>query len=103
MASLDFRNELIKLGHELSEEKNAAYNLWSWLPSRRAAEQAHGDYAGNYCPSVRDILEEAATFIGHGMAPTPEQLAEEELYHCPCGNDHSLKDEPEENPADILP
>lgn len=103
MASKNLRDALIMFGDELAKEKDAAFDLWSWLPSRQAAEVAHGDYASSYCPSVRDIMTEAATFIGHRMAPTPEQLASEELYQCPCGVDHSLKDVPEEDPADFNP
>lgn len=85
---MSLRAEIISLGHELSEQSNAAFNLWTWLPSYKAAQAAHGDYAGNFTPSVQDVLTEAAIFIGHGLQPTPEQLAGEPLYSCPCGESH---------------
>lgn len=87
MSSL--KESLIALGEELANEKNKAFELWSWLPSYKAAEAAHGDYAGNHMPSVADILQEAAIFISHGLAPTAEQVAEAgDFYQCPCGEPH---------------
>lgn len=86
---MNARQAIIALGHELSEQDNKAFCLWTWLPSYKAAEAAHGDYAGNFTPSVGDILTEAALFVGHKLQPTPEQIAEAgDLYRCPCGEEH---------------
>ncbi len=89
MSAQSLRQSIISLGHELAEQDNQAFSLWTWLPSHKAAQAAHGDYADNYTPSVLDILREATVFISHGLAPTPEQIQEAgELYHCPCGEPH---------------
>lgn len=84
------RQAIIALGHELSEQDNKAYDLWTWLPSYKAAQAAHGDYASEYRPSVADVLVEAAMFISHGLNPTAEQIEEAgDYYRCPCDEDHS--------------
>lgn len=81
---------IISLGHELSEQQNKAFDLWTWLPSYKAAQAAHGDYASEYTPSVSDVLTEAAIYMAHGMNPTDEQRAEAgDFYKCPCGEDHA--------------
>ncbi len=85
----NLREDLIRLGHELAEENNAAFDLWTWLPSYKAVQAAHGDYASEHKPSPADVMREAATFIGHKLAPTPEQIREAgDLYQCPCGQPH---------------
>jgi len=86
----DLRQAFITFGAELSEQDNKAYDLWTWLPSYKAAQAAHGDYASEFRPSVKDVLTEATLFISHGLNPTPEQIKESgDFYHCPCGEDHS--------------
>lgn len=81
---------IISLGHELSEQQNKAFDLWTWLPSYKAAQAAHGDYASNFTPSVSDVLTEATMFISHGLSPTEEQRAAAgDFYKCPCGEDHA--------------
>lgn len=83
------RSEFIDLGRELAEEDNEAFSLWTWLPSYKAAQAAHGDYAGNFTPSVTDVLREACMFISHGLNPTEAQRAEAgDLYLCPCDEPH---------------
>jgi len=44
------RSMIISLGHELSEQDNKAFDLWTWLPSHKAAQAAHGDYASEHTP-----------------------------------------------------
>lgn len=84
------RQAIINLGRELAEQDDKASDLWTWLPSYKAAQQAHGDYAGQYRPSIANLLEEATLFISHGLAPTEEQAAEARaFYQCPCGEAHS--------------
>ncbi|HGK7311118.1 TPA: hypothetical protein ACJ51G_001096 [Aeromonas hydrophila subsp. hydrophila] len=80
---------IIKLGEELSEQKNSAYELWTGLPSYQAAVRGHGDYASEQCPCVSDVIKEATLFISHGLNPTPQQIVEaSDFYQCPCGEDH---------------
>lgn len=81
---------IISLGHELSEQQNKAFDLWTWLPSYKAAQAEHGDYASEYTPSVADVLTEAAIYMAHGMNPTAEQRTEAgDFYKCPCGEEHA--------------
>jgi hypothetical protein len=57
---MNLRDELSRLAHELSEERDAACDLWTWLPSYKEAETEHGDYAMNEFPGVAAVLREAA-------------------------------------------
>lgn len=50
--NFDLADEIIRLGREMSEERDAAFDLWSWLPSKKVAEKHHGDYACNFTPSI---------------------------------------------------
>ena len=85
------RSLIISLGHELSEQNNKAFVLWTRLPSYKAARAAHGDYASEYTPPVCDVLTEATMFISHGMNPTKEQIdAAGDFYRCPCGEPHAV-------------
>jgi hypothetical protein len=84
------RDMLIKLADELVTQNNRAFDLWTWLPSYRAAQVAHGDYASEHIPSLEDVLLEATVYIQHRCSPTSAQIKEvAHLYSCPCGEDHS--------------
>jgi hypothetical protein len=85
---MDARTAIIQLGSQLAAERDAAFDLWTWLPSYKAAQAGHGDYASEHQPQLRDLLIEATLFIGHGLKPTEEQLHDLEHYHCPCGEVH---------------
>lgn len=86
---MSLREDIKRLAHQMEGEDNAAYNLWTWLPSHAAAQKAHGDHAGNYKPSVLEVMNEACEFISHRLHPTPQEREEAgELYVCPCGDDH---------------
>ena len=83
------RSLIISLGNELSEQQNRAFELWTWLPSHKAAKDAHGDYADEFTPSVSDVITEAAFYLSHGMNPTEEQKVQAgDFYRCPCGDLH---------------
>lgn len=76
-------DDFIRLGEQLSAEKNAAFDLWTWLPSYKAAQAAFGDYASEHMPLVAEVMGEAAMYLGHGMLPTREQIEEAgEIYQC---------------------
>lgn len=80
------RQEIIRLGEQFADEDEKASNLWTWLPSYKAAERAHGDYACEHRPPLADLLTEAALYIAHKCAPTSEQIIEAgDFYRCPCG------------------
>lgn len=81
---MDLRKQFIELGYELARDQDAASDLWSWLPSHKAAESAYGDYASEHMPPLSDVMREAAIFLSHGMLPTDEQARQEnEFYGCP--------------------
>lgn len=83
-------SEFISLGHLLSEQVDAAGQLWTWLPSHKVAEKHHGDYAMEFCPSVKDVLVEAAMYIGHMKHPERALGLDEQDWftRCPCGEEH---------------
>ncbi len=85
---MDIRDKIRSLGNEFEREDNAAFNLWSWLPSCKAAEKHHGDHSGEFSPCIADVMIEAALFISHRMNPNEKEIKEAgELYQCPCGED----------------
>ena len=88
-------SQLIALGQQLSEERDAAHDLWTWLPSHKVAERFHGDYASNNCPSVKDVMVEAAMYIAclkdnTGRVDRVGHTQEEKEWfeRCPCGESH---------------
>lgn len=86
MSAHDTRRAFIEFANELAKQENRASDLWTWLPSYKAAVRAHGDYAGEHRPSVADVMAEAAMYISHGLNPTLEQINEAgDFYKCPCG------------------
>lgn len=82
MSSL--RTEIQMLAKQLEEEDNAAFDLWTWLPSHEIASEHHGDYAAEFMPTIAEIMREAATHI-HRLKTGAQALAPEP---CPCGEDH---------------
>lgn len=82
--------ELIRFGEQLAAENAAASDLWSWLPSHKVAVKHHGDYAAEHCPSVRDVMTEAAMYLAALQDPSREHTLEEQEWftRCPCGEDH---------------
>lgn len=82
---------IIALGSQLSEERSAAHDLWTWLPSYKVAERNHGDYASEFCPCVKDVMTEAAMYISTlkdppGKKETPDE--KEWFTRCPCEQYH---------------
>lgn len=81
------RGDFIRLAEELKAEDEKAANLWTWLPSYRAAQKSHGDYACEHRPPLSDLLEEVTLYVSHKCNPTQEQIAEAgTFYRCPCGD-----------------
>lgn len=86
--------DLIRLGEQLSEENNAAHDLWTWLPSHAVAKKHHGDYAAEHCPSNRDVMIEAALYLAH-LRHNDKALSvnEKEWFtRCPCDKDHDCSE-----------
>lgn len=84
MRRLNLRSQLSEFARQLEEEDNAAFDLWSWLPSHKAAKAAHGDYAAEYTPSAADVMKEAAIYLAalRGSSPAPAEV--EQWFGCPC-------------------
>ena len=85
------RGQLIRFAKELEEENNAAFDLWTWLPSYKEAKNHHGDYADEFQPPMAEILKEASIYISVKCSPSEEQLKTIEFFKCPCGEDHYEK------------
>jgi hypothetical protein len=85
----DFVKELVNLGNELSEEREKAHDLWTWLPSYKVAEKNHGDYASEHCPSPKDVMVEAAMYIGrlrYGQEAPSKEMVDKVCFN--IGNTH---------------
>lgn len=79
------KDAIIRLGEILKDEENAASDLWTWLPSYKAAKAVHGDYANNHRPSTASVLMEAAIFISFLRGFSKDREKEMGLFECPCG------------------
>lgn len=55
--------EIITLGEQLVAQRDAASDLWTWLPSHKVAEKHHGDYAGEHLPTLQMVLTESSMYI----------------------------------------
>jgi len=87
---MSFADEIVRLGQQIVDERSAAHDLWTWLPSYQLAKKHHGDYASTVCPSVKDVLHEASMFIAHKQGAVELTPAELEWFErCPCGEDHT--------------
>ena len=78
------RSTIQELARQLEAEDNAAFDLWSWLPSHKAAEKAHGDYASEHTPDPADVMKEAAIYIAFLRGREIGQAEVEQWFGCPC-------------------
>ena len=82
----NLRDGMLELAKELEAEENAAFDLWSWLPSCKLAAKYHGDYYVEHQPCTADIMREACdVFAGE----TEKSLL---TTTCPCGEGCESKD-----------
>jgi|JI10StandDraft_1071094.scaffolds.fasta_scaffold224436_3 hypothetical protein len=83
---------LLKVADEARALQAAAFDLWQLLPSCADSKAGHGDQYADMVCGPEAVMHEACIFLGHGMAPNAEQLAEhsdfEGYYRCACGQDH---------------
>jgi hypothetical protein len=84
---MSFESELLSFAHNIEKSNEAAYDLWTWLPSYRKAKNCLGDYACNVRPNTADIMREACDFIADACNPDAERLATHYLYECSCCGD----------------
>jgi hypothetical protein len=85
--------DFIRLGEQLSEEENAAFDLWTWLPSHREATKYHGDYSIEHRPSTADVMREAASYL----SSLKYNDFDKEEFKCSCDGEH-----PDINIEDVL-
>lgn len=79
------RNLIQNLAGDFDREDGCAFDLWTWLPSHKVAENYHGDYASSFTPSIAFVLAEAA-FVLAEHAGYEHTSAERAKYEeCPCG------------------
>jgi hypothetical protein len=77
---------IMELAHRFESEDEAAFDLWSWLPSEHFAKRGHGDYACEHRPSNAMLMRESALVFSilrgyiEGM-DSPEYL---DAFKCPC-------------------
>jgi hypothetical protein len=78
---MSLENDLIRFSKQLEERQDRAFDLWSWLPSCKAAQGCLGDYHDELMPEMATIMGEACCYIGDLKAGRP---LENEIYGCPC-------------------
>lgn len=80
---VSLRFQLTSLTREFDAEDNAAFDLWTWLPSYKAAQQHHEDHAGDFKPSNADVMIEAAQHFA-----AIKNVNNTTACPCPCGEEH---------------
>jgi hypothetical protein len=94
---MTFRGEMASLLRNLDAEDNAAFDLWTWLPSYKDTQAHHGDYTSEHKPSNADILREAALVFSLKKYTEQAEIdswwarnkAEaDSFFKCQCGKEH---------------
>jgi len=83
---MTLRAEIQNLAHEFDAQDNAAFDLWTWLPSHREATKYHGDYASEFMPGIADIMIEASMVLCRMKNGNPVIDGDPNVDHfqCPC-------------------
>jgi hypothetical protein len=81
---MSLKDDIQRFAHELEAADNAASDLWTWLPSYKAAERAHGDYASEYQPDHATVMKEAAMLFAELKGFDHSDAEIEEWFGCPC-------------------
>lgn len=87
---MSLMEELRALLHQFDEERDAAGDLWSWLPSAQEAKAHHGDYYYAHRPAPADVMREAARYLAV-LTGSPPSEEDRELFKCPCGDSHDAE------------
>lgn len=87
-------NDLARIGKEIDGINEAAFSLWSWLPSRAEAEKHHGDCADEKNPGPEAVMREMCQVLGIQEYPNTVHSRIEadkaiEWFSCPC-REHDL-------------
>ena len=70
---------------DYDSEREEAHDLWTWLPSYKAAEKSHGDYACEFTPPayvLHGTISHVLAYLINGSPITDEWI--EEWCGCPC-------------------
>lgn len=76
--------DIIQFAHTLERRRDRAYDLWTWLPSCKAAQECLGDYYSEIMPDMEYVMEEACSYISDLKAGRP---LGSDIYGCPCQGD----------------
>lgn len=88
---MKFLEEIEQIIKEKADNRDAAFQLWTWLPSYKDAQKHHGDYASEFMPSVHDVMIEACMFIAKGLVITEEDTKNSEgWFTCQCEQGHEV-------------
>lgn len=82
---MGMKEDLMALARTLEHENDAAADLWSWLPSAKAARACHGDYAFEHRPANADVMREAAAYLAFLNGYDKEEDRKAGWFECPCG------------------
>ena len=82
----NFKDGLLQMAKYIDDSENAAFDLWTRLPSYKEAEKYHGDYSSEFKPDPQFIMKEACKYISDLLEGSIDE--HEPYYRCPCENDH---------------
>ena len=86
---MNFIGEIRQLARRFDQEGEAAYDLWSWLPSKEITEKYHGDYHSEFCPEPAYVMREACIVFCSQQFPKLAKQDEgdwkEYCGRCCCG------------------
>jgi hypothetical protein len=90
MKGVDPKTVIIALGKTLSHEREAAHELWAWLPSYDTTRAAHSQHADTYLPQVEppagDVMREAAKLLAVLFGHNATRHEVSEWFGCLCGD-----------------
>lgn len=84
---MSFIDEMRKFVREHDDMANAAFDLWTWLPSYHFARREHGDYAADVAqPTFADLMKEATMVLSYAAGYDKDFDGDEakEWFGCSC-------------------
>lgn len=85
---MSLQTQIMQMASELQAQEDAAWDLWTWLPSYQQALAGHGEHAAHeYRPQISDLLREATRYIADGCVPDLDNDYQGR-YCCTCGEIH---------------
>lgn len=85
---MSFLTELSNFVHQAERAEDASFDLWTWLPSYKKAQECLGDYAANVRPTPEWVMREACEYLAERCNPSKDKLSDPwGPYGCPCQGD----------------